>query len=441
MGAYKNVIKLPPRPPRPTVKTEPATGTDRDNVLRSPAPALTAVKQEPDQKADEVSSLDTVDREMPLSNSPLSPCWQIVIVTDSEPEPDTEDDDVEMQPVERDKSSAARLVAEPSQAKPQMAPMQIDDGGDGDSEPEPDTEDDEPPPTATFLASVRPGSSSQTRQPALAFGSSQSQADSQQRRLSSAGGPPVKIESQNEIMVDEDSEDLEDDMSRALKARLEREVRRKEAAAAKKRQEEAAARKAEQRRVIQEQIDAGLRELQANNQSLMLPSDDEEEDDAEKRALAVQAVRTKLELADLPRTATDHPSSRHAGTRAVPEAAGAQDSTALPNLRRGAGTDRRALALERSDRHDQDSGADQSLLAAVPARRCRVLVRPIQTRPWRYPGRRHGEAASLFSRRTSCRGVADDGSSQGLGKTIQAIAFLAAIMGAFETFLSRQTSD
>lgn len=49
MGAYKNVIKLPPRPPRPAVKTEPATGTARDNVLRNPAPALIAVKQEPDQ--------------------------------------------------------------------------------------------------------------------------------------------------------------------------------------------------------------------------------------------------------------------------------------------------------------------------------------------------------------------------------------------------------
>lgn len=73
MGAYKNVIKLPPRPPRPAVKIEPATGTAGDNVLRSPAPALIAVKQEPDQEADKVSSLDTVDREMPLSNSPLSP--------------------------------------------------------------------------------------------------------------------------------------------------------------------------------------------------------------------------------------------------------------------------------------------------------------------------------------------------------------------------------
>lgn len=360
MGAYKNVIKLPPRPPRPTVKTEPATGTDRDNVLRSPAPALTAVKQEPDQKADE-----------------------IVIVTDSEPEPDTEDDDVEMQPVERDKSSAARLVAEPSQAKPQMAPMQIDDGGDGDSEPEPDTEDDEPPPTATFLASVRPGSSSQTRQPALAFGSSQSQADSQQRRLSSAGGPPVKIESQNEIMVDEDSEDLEDDMSRALKARLEREVRRKEAAAAKKRQEEAAARKAEQRRVIQEQIDAGLRELQANNQSLMLPSDDEEEDDAEKRALAVQAGRVQY----------PKPPARKTRPRFQISDAG----------------------QERTGAHSLSSDPTDTTKIPAPTNR---FLRQYQ---------REGAEFLYGQYKQGLGGILGD--DMGLGKTIQAIAFLAAIMG------------
>lgn len=73
MGAYKNVIKLPPRPPRPAGKTEPATGTARDNVLRNPTPALLAVKQEPDQDADKVSALDVVDREMPGSDHPLSP--------------------------------------------------------------------------------------------------------------------------------------------------------------------------------------------------------------------------------------------------------------------------------------------------------------------------------------------------------------------------------
>lgn len=271
-------------------------------------------------------------------------------MTDSEPEPDTEDDDVEMKPVEPDKSSGvaepsqakpqmaptqiadgddgdsepepdteeddappttfffpsplhqnsdARLPAEPSQAKPQMAPMQIDDGGDDDSEPEPDTEPDDYLPPAGYLASVPPSSNFQVRQPGQAFGSSQgrassqSQADSQQLRLSSAGGPPVKVESQNEVMVDDDSEDLEDDMSRALKARLERVARQKEAAAAKKRQEEADARKEEQRRVMQEQIAAGLRELQASGQSFDFPSDDEDdEEEARKRELAVQAVRT-----------------------------------------------------------------------------------------------------------------------------------------------------
>lgn len=224
-------------------------------------------------------------------------------MTDSEPEPDTEDDDVEMKPVEPDKSSGARLLAEPSRAKPQMAPMQIDDGGDGDSEPEPDTEEDEFPPTANFLASVPPSSNSQTRQPGQAFGSSQgrassqSQADSQRLRLSSDGGPPVKVESQNEIMVDDDSDDLEDDMSRALKARLQRAARQQEAAAAKKRQEEEAAWKAEQRRVMQEQIAAGLREMQASGQSLDLPSDDDDdEEDARKRELAVQAVSASSNL-------------------------------------------------------------------------------------------------------------------------------------------------
>lgn len=73
MGAYKNVIKLPPRPPRPAVKTEPAVATARHNVLRSPAPALTAVKQEPDPGSEKVSFLDVVNRPMPLPNSPLSP--------------------------------------------------------------------------------------------------------------------------------------------------------------------------------------------------------------------------------------------------------------------------------------------------------------------------------------------------------------------------------
>ena len=308
MGAYKNVIKLPPRPPRPAVKAEPATATAQGNALHSPAPALIAVKQEPDQEANKVGSLDTVDREMPLSNSPLSLPWQIVLVTDSEPEPDTEDDDVEMQPVEPDKSSGARPLAEPSQAKPQMAPMQIADGDDGDSEPEPDTEDDDYLPPAGYLASVPPSSNFQVRQPGQAFGSSQgrassqSQADSQQLRLSSTGGPPVKVESQNEVMVDDDSEDLEDDMSRALKARLERAARQKEAAAAKKRQEEADAWKEEQRRVMQEQIAAGLRELQASGQSFDLPSDDDdEEEEARKRELAVQAVRTSTSSQTLTR--------------------------------------------------------------------------------------------------------------------------------------------
>jgi hypothetical protein len=197
-----------------------------------------------------------------------------------------------MQPVERDKSSGACLLAEPSGAKPQTAPMQIDDGGDGDSEPEPDTEDDEYPPPAGFLAGMPSSSNSQIRQPAQASGSSQSQADSQQRRLSSAG-LHVKVESQNGIMVDDDSDELEDYMSRAVKARLEREARKQAAAAAKKREEEEAAWKAEQRRVMQEQIAAGLREMQASGHSLLLPSDeDDEEEDAKKRELAVQAVRT-----------------------------------------------------------------------------------------------------------------------------------------------------
>ncbi|TKA50153.1 hypothetical protein B0A53_06428 [Rhodotorula sp. CCFEE 5036] len=360
MGAYKNVIKLPPRPPRPAGKTEPATGTARDNVLRNPTPALLAVKQEPDQDAD-----------------------KIVVVTDSEPEPDTEEDDVEMQPVERDKSSGACLLAEPSGAKPQTAPMQIDDGGDGDSEPEPDTEDDEYPPPAGFLAGMPSSSNSQIRQPAQASGSSQSQADSQQRRLSSAG-LHVKVESQNGIMVDDDSDELEDYMSRAVKARLEREARKQAAAAAKKREEEEAAWKAEQRRVMQEQIAAGLREMQASGHSLLLPSDeDDEEEDAKKRELAVQAGRVQY-----PKPPARKTRPRFQINDAVQERTGSHSLSSDPS-----DTTKIPAPINRFLRQYQREGAE-----------------------FLYGQYKEGLGGIL-------------GDDMGLGKTIQAIAFLAAVMG------------
>ncbi|GAA5862724.1 hypothetical protein JCM3774_001897 [Rhodotorula dairenensis] len=359
MGAYRNVIKLPPRP-RPVVKTEPAETTVAD-------------KQEPDAGMD-----------------------KIMVLSDSESEPDTEDDSVGSAPVVSEQRRRAILPAASSDAKPKVAAMEIDD--DGDSEPEPDTEDDESPSASGLLGLASESIAQRAVQPSQATDNSRAYASSQSQSNTQGhlSVPPVKAESQNEsVVVDDEDDEFEDEMTRALKAKQERAARRQAAVTARRRAEKEAARKAEQRRAMQEQIAAGLLEMRASAAPQPqsehqtggkgeIAYSDEEESNEENREQALQAGRVQ------------YPKAPERKTRP---------------------------RFQILDAAQERTGAHQ--LSTDPGDTAAQIPAPINRFLRKY--QREGAEFLYGQYRNGLGGILGD--DMGLGKTIQAIAFLAGIMG------------